>query len=221
MPGSSLSGALVTETLPFDGGRDVTVYIPTDRPTAVMHAADGGWHTGRLAGALEAAGSKSTAIVGVHGLDDDDARLQEYVESFGGHRFHAFEEFFVHEVRAWVRSELGVAPVPGRTAIWGASLGGELAMALGLRHPDVYGTILCASPGGGFGPPDADLTGPIPRTYLVGGREEPWFLDNARRWADALGAADADVVIEERTGEHGGSFWYDELPLMVAWAFAR
>ncbi len=220
-PGSSLRGALVTEALPFDGGRRLTIYVPTDPPTGIVYAADGGWHTERLAGALEAAGPTSTVIVGVHGLDDDGARLQEYVETFGGHRFHAFEQFFVHDVRTWVRSELDVAPVPGRTAICGASLGGELALALGLRHPDVYGTVLCASPGGGFGPPDADLSGRIPRTYLAGGRQEPWFLDNARRWAEALGASGADVVIEERDGEHGDPFWYDELPLMVSWAFGR
>ncbi|MBO0795101.1 MAG: hypothetical protein J2P36_29710, partial [Ktedonobacteraceae bacterium] len=34
----------------------------------------------------------------------------------------------------------------------GVSAGGELALALGLRHPDVYGAIFCASPGGGYKP---------------------------------------------------------------------
>ena len=29
----------------------------------------------------------------------------------------------------------------------------EAALALGLRHPDVYGAIFCASPGGGYRPP--------------------------------------------------------------------
>jgi len=29
----------------------------------------------------------------------------------------------------------------------------------------------------------------------------------------------ADVVMTERIGSHGGPFWREELPLMVAWAF--
>jgi predicted Fe-Mo cluster-binding NifX family protein len=37
--------------------------------------------------------------------------------------------------------------------------------------------------------------------------QEPFFLDNATRWADALRDAGADVVITERIGSHGGAFW--------------
>jgi enterochelin esterase-like enzyme len=62
---------------------------------------------------------------------------------------------------------------------------------------------------------------PLSRTYLVAGTQEPFFLENARRWADALRDAGADVVMNERTGSHGGAFWREEFPLMVAWAFGR
>jgi hypothetical protein len=61
----------------------------------------------------------------------------------------------------------------------------------------------------------------IPRTYLVAGTSEPFFLENAARWANALGAAGADVVMTERPGSHGDAFWQEELPLMVAWAFGQ
>jgi len=53
----------------------------------------------------------------------------------------------------------------------------------------------------------------------VAGREEPFFRDNASRWASALGEAGAEVVMTERDGTHGGDFWRTELPLMAAWAF--
>jgi hypothetical protein len=36
---------------------------------------------------------------------------------------------------------------------------------------------------------------PVPRTYLVAGTLEPFFLENATRWAVALRDAGADVVI--------------------------
>jgi enterochelin esterase-like enzyme len=51
--------------------------------------------------------------------------------------------------------------------------------------------------------------------YLVGVTHEPFFLENAAQWADALRDAGADVVMMERDGEHGGAFWREELPLMV------
>jgi enterochelin esterase-like enzyme len=105
-----------------------------------------------------------------------------------------------------------------RTAVFGVSAGGELALALGLRHPYVYGAVFCASPGGGYKPPSV-MPNPLPHIYLVAGTQEPFFLENARRWADALRNAGADVVMNERAGSHGGAFWREEFPLMVAWAF--
>ena len=53
----------------------------------------------------------------------------------------------------------------------------------------------------------------------TGGRQEPWFLENAARWADALRAAGADVMMTERDGNHGDPFWREEFPLMLTWAF--
>ena len=72
-----------------------------------------------------------------------------------------------------------------RTAVFGVSASGELALAIGLRHPDVYGAIFCASPGAGYRPPRV-MPNPVPRTYLVAGTLEPFFLENATRWAVAL-----------------------------------
>jgi acetyl esterase/lipase len=89
---------------------------------------------------------------------------------------------------------------------------------MGLRHPDIYGVLCCASPGGGYRPPRV-LSGPLPRAYLVAGTREPFFHQNATRWADALSAAGADVVMTERDGSHGDAFWRDEFALMVDWAF--
>jgi hypothetical protein len=63
------------------------------------------------------------------------------------------------------------------------------------------------------------MTSSLPRVYLVAGLQEPFFLENATRWADGLRAAGADVVMTERVGSHGGRFWKEEFSLMVAWAF--
>jgi enterochelin esterase-like enzyme len=89
-------------------------------------------------------------IVGVHGLTDETLRLQEYSPVFDAERFAAHERFLVEDVGRWTRSRFGVALPAERTAVFGASAGGELALALGLRHPDVYGAIFSGSPGGGY-----------------------------------------------------------------------
>jgi enterochelin esterase-like enzyme len=214
-----ISGELVTDMLDYDGGRRVTVYVPPDPPEAVVFAGDG-QGISQWGGYLEAADVPSTMIVGVHGLGDETPRLNEYSPVFDAERFAAHERFFVDDVHHWVRSRFGVALSAERTAVFGVSAGGELALALGLRHPDLYGAIFCGSPGAGYKPTGV-MAGPIPRVYLVAGTLEPFFLENATRWAVALRGAGADVVMSERVGSHGDSLWRAEFPRMVAWAFGR
>ncbi len=159
-------------------------------------------------------------IVGVHGLADETPRLHEYSPAFAPERFAAHTRFFVEDVRRWAGSRFGVALTVGRTAVCEVSAGAELALAIGLRHPDIYSAVFCASPGAGYRPP-ALMPSSLPRAYLVAGTLEPFFLENAARWAAALRDAGADVVMSERAGSHGGEFWRQEFPLMVAWAFGR
>jgi len=210
---------LVTETFDYDGARQVTVYVPAKPPQAIVFAGDGQliapWGE-----AVAAAGGPATMIVGVHRVADETQRLHDYSPGFDPERFAAHEAFFVEEVRAWTRARFGVDLPKDRTAVYGVSAAGELALAIGLRHPDVYGAIFCASPGAGYRPPEV-MPSPLPRVYLVAGTQEPFFLENATRWADALRHAEADVVMTERQGSHGDPFWRDELPLMVDWAFGR
>ena len=214
---SSTSGELVTEMFSYDGGRQVTVYVPSLPPEAVVFAGDGQLIS-QWGGVLEAAGVPPTMIVGTHRLDDEMLRLHEYSPVFDAERFAAHEKFFVEDVRQWARSRFGVALPAERTAVLGVSASGELALAMALRHPDIYGAIFCASPGGGYRPP-AVMPTTFPRAYLVAGTLEPFFLENATRWAVALRDAGADVVMTERVGSHGDAFWSEEFPLMVAWAF--
>ncbi len=213
----SVAGEFVTETFDFDGGRQLTAYVPSGSPEAVVYAGDG---QGIARWGMRLAGRDvpPTVVVGVHGLADETLRLHEYSPTFDPERFAAHEAFFAVDVRRWVQTSLGVDLPVERTAVCGASAGGELALALGLRHPDVYGAIFCASPGGGYTPPPVMPT-LLPRAYFVAGTLEPFFRDNARRWAAALADAGADVVMTERVGAHGDAFWHEEFPLMVAWAF--
>jgi len=213
----SVAGEFVTKTFDYDGGRQVTVYVPPDQPEAIVFAGDGQMIS-QWGGLLDAADVPSTMIVGVHRVADETLRLHEYSPGFDPERFAAHERFFVEDVGAWVRSRFEVTLSAARTAVCGVSAGGELALAIGLRHPDLYGAIFAASPGAGYRPPDM-MPSPLPRTYLVAGTLEPFFLNNAARWAAALRNAAADVVMTERIAGHDHTMWREEFPLMVAWAF--
>jgi predicted esterase len=214
-----IAGELVTETLDYDGGRQVTVYVPPDPPEAVVFAGDG-QAISRWGGFLEAAEVPATMIVGVHGLVEEMPRLHEYSPVFDAERFAAHEKFFVEDVRRWAQSRFGVAMPTERTAVFGYSAGGELALALGIRHPDVYGAVFSGSPGGGYKPPGV-MPRSLPQVYLFAGTREPFFRDNATQWAVALREAGGDVVMSERLASHGAARWRGEFPLMVAWAFGR
>ena len=213
----SIAGELVTQRFEYDGGRQVTVYVPPDPPEAVVFAGDG-QVISQWGGVLETADVPSTMIVGAYRLTDEKLRLHEYSPGFAPERFAAHETFFVEEVGRWARSRFGFALSAERTAVFGVSASGELALALGLRHPEVYGAVLCGSPGAGYRPPGV-MPSSLPRAYLVAGTLEPFFRDNATRWAEALRDAGADVVMTERVGSHGDALWREEFPLMVAWAF--
>ena len=215
----AIVGEFVTQTFDYDDGRAVTVYVPPVQPEAIVFAGDGQMISqwGRL---LEAADVPSTMIVGTHRAADETLRLHEYSPGFDPKRFAAHERFFVEDVGAWARSRFGVPLLSERTAVFGVSAGGELALALGLRHPELYGAIFSASPGAGYRPPDT-MPNRLPRTYLVAGTLEPFFLDNAARWAAALRDATADVVMSERTAGHDDEMWRREFPLMIRWAFGR
>lgn len=212
-------GEYVTEEFSYDGGRKVTVYVPRGESDSIVFAGDG-MSISTWGSDLAAAGSPGTMVVGVHHATDETRRLREYSPGLDPASFRAHERFFAEEVPRWVRTRFGVSLPGERTAVFGVSAGGELALAIGLRHPAHYGAVFSASPGGGYRPP-SDMPAELPRIYLVAGTREPFFLDNAFRWAAALEGAGAVVRFSRRDGSHGGAFWRTEFPLMVSWAFRR
>jgi enterochelin esterase-like enzyme len=214
---SPLKGKFVIETFHYDGGRQVTAYLPPVPPEAIVFTGDGQLLS-QWASVLEDADVPPTMIVAANRLEDEMQRLQEYSPIFDAERFAAHENFFVKDIRHWVQSHFRIDLPAERTAVFGVSAGGEFALAMGLRHPDIFGAVLCASPGGGYKPPDR-MPNLFLRAYLVAGTMEPFFLENAAIWARSLRDAGVDVVMTERVGLHGDAFWREEFPLMVAWAF--
>src|SRR3954463_13796089 len=92
----AVSGEFVTETFEYDGGRQVTVYVPADPPEAVVFAGDGQLIT-QWGADLEQADVPPTMVVGAYRKGDPDemVRIEEYSPSFNEGRFAAHEKFFV------------------------------------------------------------------------------------------------------------------------------
>lgn len=210
---------LSTTSFDYDNGRQVSAYTPAAAPELVVFCGDGqliaSWGDG-----LAAAGAPPTLIIGAHhsSSPDEMLRLHEYSPGFEPARFAAHERWLVDTVIPWAAAEFGALPAH-RTIFAGVSASAELALAMGLRHPDRFGTIFAASPGAGYHPP-SELPAPLPRTWLTAGTEEPFFLENAMRWHAALRTAGADVVLHQVAGEHGGPFWKQEFARMLGWALA-
>src|SRR5580704_4453753 len=80
-PAGAVSRKFVTEMLSYDGGRQVTVYVPPDPPEAIVFARDG-QGISKWGRTLEKGDVASTMIAGLHGLTDEMLRLQEYSPGF-------------------------------------------------------------------------------------------------------------------------------------------
>ena len=93
-------GEFATETFNYDGGRQVTAYVPPVPLEAVVFAGDGQL-IAQWGGVLEGADVPPTMIVGTHRVEDEAARLNEYSPVFDAERFAAHEKFFVEDVRQW------------------------------------------------------------------------------------------------------------------------
>ena len=77
----SIPGELITETLAYGGGREVTAYVPSQPAEAIVFAGDGQLIS-QWGGVLEAADVPSTMIVAAHRLRDETLRLHEYSPGF-------------------------------------------------------------------------------------------------------------------------------------------
>jgi len=94
---SPTAGRLVTETLEYDGGRQVTAYVPPALPEAIVFAGDGQL-IAPWGGVLETVDLPPTMIIGAHRLEDETLRLHEYSpgESTAAFAFDP-ERFAAHE----------------------------------------------------------------------------------------------------------------------------
>ncbi|HEV2720449.1 MAG TPA: alpha/beta hydrolase-fold protein [Thermoanaerobaculia bacterium] len=219
-----------------DFPRIVTVYLPPgygERDYPVLYMQDGqnlfeperafvpGQHW-RLAEAADAAIHERTAspmiIVGVDHAGP--ARIDEYTptrdaQRKGGGKADVYGRMLLDELKPLIDARYRT--VASDTAIGGSSLGGLVALHLGLQHADVFRAVAAMSPSVWWDNrvilAEVDtFSGPRPRLWLdVGGREGAEALRDARALRDRLrthGWSDQNLrYFEDRRGDHSERAW--------------
>jgi len=231
-----------------DFPRIVTIYLPPgygQRDYPVLYMQDGqnlfeperafvpGQHW-RLAEAADAAIDARTAwpmiIVGVD--HPGPARIDEYTPTRdpnfkAGGKADAYGRMLLDELKP--RIDARYRTIAGDTAIGGSSLGGLVALHLGLQHPDVFRAVAAMSPSIWWGDRvilrEVDVfSGPRPRLWLdVGGREGAEALRDARALRDRLrthGWNDRNLrYFEDRRGDHSERAWARRARMMLEFLF--
>lgn len=122
-----------------------------------------------------------------------------------------------HE-RGWLADD------PHQVAVIGQSLGGLTALRLGLRRPDLCGTVLSQSASLWLDELDVEigaLADVLPRIHLAHGRQE-WVLAGPHeRLVEKLRAAGVVVQAHEVNGGHDYAWWRGTVADALVWALGR
>jgi enterochelin esterase-like enzyme len=158
-------------------------------------------------------------------------------EEWGGR----WEWYVVHVVMPWADAHLPLSPLRTQHAIGGLSAGGYGGLAIGLRHPRLFGTLESWS---GYARPPRDgpfahasvrrlasvdasllLRRELPllrrlgtRFYLSVGRQDVHDIGDTLAIARELRRLDLPHRLVVRHGGHGGRFWKAQFPAALRYA---
>jgi predicted alpha/beta superfamily hydrolase len=176
-------------------------------------------------------------VVGIYNSPD---RIAEYTHDrdpeHGGGRGTAYARFLVEELKPFVDATYRTLPDPQHTAVAGSSLGGLLALNLGLLEPEVFGLVGALSPSVWWA--DEAIRGRIAsvgktpvRIWLDIGtaegsttRESARIVEGVRRVRDALLARGwtpgVDLhYLEAQGAAHNEAAWAQRVPGMLTFLF--
>ncbi len=214
------------ESQSLDESRVVSVYLPgQNREIAyVVYMSDGDSveSYARILEPFMVSGELPwIAIVGTHSgvyrgeveLSRDDVRRNvralEYVPSLDPVRFQQHETFFTEEVIGWAEK---MSPLPSAAesrVVFGFSNGGSFAATMGIRHPDLFGSVIaCAIAGDRY-----DLSNRPKLTnefFLVTGTWDTRFHSNVQYLYKTLKKAKVKCRLAVRAAGHDGTMWQEE-----------
>ena len=234
--------------------RDVIVYVPgvydwnPQRRFPVLYLQDGqnlfdpgtsfagvAWRVGETADRLIAEGKiQPLVIVGVYNTGKQ--RIREYTPSrakkLGGGGANRYGKMLIQEIMPFIESKYRALAGPVRTGVGGSSLGGLLAIYLGLRYPEVFGRVAALSPSVWWNQrwilnfAARRRLKSRPRIWLdTGTQEEMHTTADARKMRDVLRQRGwqegRDLHYEEiRGGQHNEAAWAQRVGPFLQFLFA-
>ena len=226
--------------------RQIFVYVPPGyqaneaRRYPVLYLLDGAnvfvtWEIDETVRVLvEASHIEPLIIVGVaHGGTQED-RTDEYTPtrvSGKGGKGDEMGRMLVEELKPFIDREYRTLTDAAHTGLGGTSLGGLIALHIGLRHPKTFGKLAVMSPSvwwdrGVILSSVKSLTAkPAQRIWLdVGTEEGRGMADNAKRLRDALTekgwALDSDLYyFEDKRARHEDIAWALRAPKVLRFLF--
>jgi enterochelin esterase-like enzyme len=217
--------------------RKIWVYLPPNhdpkKSTRVAYLADGGGVPGLarvLEPAIVAGRIPAVILIGAEpgvssGPEANDlsrnTRAQEYLPDVNPARFRAHETFFVEELRTWAETQFGASPKRQDRVVSGFSNGGQFALQMGLRHPDVYAHAMPVSLAGRTFPISRSALGVVPADFFfIAGTLEP-YIKQSRFFSDELQRAGARVKSNEWVSGHDVQVWVEVLPSALEWFWSK
>jgi predicted alpha/beta superfamily hydrolase len=222
--------------------REITIYVPPsyhDRPDArypVLYMQDGqnlfephrafisGQHWRLVEAADTAIAERAARAMIIVGIDNTGPeRINEYTPTKdasknGGGKADDYGRMIVEELKPVIDAGYRTQPDKANTAIGGSSLGGLVSLYLGLKRPDVFGSVASMSPSVWWdsrmilGMLDRFDSRERPRVWLdIGGREGAEALSDARTLRErmkAMGWNEGSFrYFEDRRADHSEASW--------------
>ena len=174
------------------------------------------------------------AVIAVALDHGGEARMQELSvwsnPEFAPAKGEAYLADLIGAVKPAVDARYRTQPDAAATAVAGSSMGGLMAHAAVMRHPEVFGRALVFSPSYWFSPAIAQETARTPlrpgqRVYIyVGGSEGSGMQSDAeameKRWKATLPDTAALRITVAAKAEHNEDAWRAVLPEALCWSFA-
>jgi len=235
----------------FLGPRDVIVYLPPEyekeakRRYPVLYLHDGQnlfdarhagmeWQVDETAERLIRAGAIEPLIV--VGIANTDARTDEYTPTrgeSGGGKADLYGRLIVEELKPFIDRTYRTRPMAAATGLGGSSFGGLVSLYLGLKYPDVFGTIFAVSPSVWW---DHEIilkqVAALPKKTAqriwvdMGTGEGEEEIAGARHLRDALTAKGWTIgrelaYMEDEGAQHDELAWAARVERMLRWALGR
>ncbi len=239
----------------LEESRAIAIYTPPNldpmKKYPALYMSDGDMQSGYpnmiepliLSGALP-----PFILVEIWAAGSDLGRSQEYLLGWpnAGSDFLKHESFVLKEVIPYVEQNFPASSDPKDRIVTGLSSGAAWASAIGLRHPDIFPTVIGqslvwgadSSHTGDLGmalrnPSQSSFTqstgsgdllrdlqnNTITRFYLSAGTLEPKFYEATLRFAAAARSAGHDVQLETTVSGHSFAIWPPLLVHALQWFF--